>query len=44
MVIDKDSMANVVPLNRPDDWLHLGLGVVMIALGLLGSRVSARGA
>lgn len=44
MVIDKDSMANVVPVNRPDDWLHLGLGVGMIALGLLGSRVSARGA
>ena len=30
-----DSAANVVPLDGADDWLHLVLGLVMIALGLL---------
>jgi hypothetical protein len=38
LLIDKDSGANFVPLNSADDWLHLGLGVLMIALGLLLSR------
>jgi hypothetical protein len=38
LVIDKDSDANFVPLNTADDWLHLGLGVGMIALGLTLSR------
>lgn len=37
---------NVVPVNDADNWLHLGLGVGMLALGLLvpprrHSRVSA---
>lgn len=41
LVIDKDSAANFVPLNTPDDWLHFGLGVAMVALGLgLRGRVS----
>ncbi|GAA1452945.1 DUF4383 domain-containing protein [Nocardiopsis tropica] len=35
LVIDFDSAANFVPLNDADNWLHLGLGVGMIALGLL---------
>jgi len=35
MVIDKASDANFVPLNRADDWLHLGLGAGMLALGLV---------
>jgi hypothetical protein len=35
LVVDKDSSANFVPLNAADDWLHLGLGLGMIALGLL---------
>lgn len=34
LVIDKDSGANFVPLNTADDWLHLGLAVGMISLGL----------
>ena len=34
LVVDKDSQANFVPLNTADDWLHLGLGVGMVALGL----------
>jgi hypothetical protein len=35
LLIDYDSDANFVPLNDADNWLHLGLGVGMIALGLL---------
>src|SRR5215207_8772383 len=42
LIVDKDSGANFVPLNSADDWLHLILGVVMIALGLLLSRHAAR--
>jgi hypothetical protein len=30
--------ANFVPVNRADDWLHLGLGLGMVALGMLGLR------
>jgi len=33
LVIDQQSGANFVPLNGADNWLHLGLGVGMIALG-----------
>ncbi|OKI22540.1 hypothetical protein A6A08_19725 [Nocardiopsis sp. TSRI0078] len=35
LVIDLDSAANFVPLDSADNWLHLGLGVGMIALGFL---------
>ncbi|NED96508.1 DUF4383 domain-containing protein [Phytoactinopolyspora alkaliphila] len=35
LIIDYDSEANVVPLNDAANWLHLGLGVGMILLGLL---------
>ena len=40
LFVAEDSAANFVPLNDADDWLHLGLAVGMIALGLLlgGSR------
>lgn len=38
LVIDHDSAANFVPLNTADNWLHLLLGVGMVALGLLLSR------
>ncbi|GAA1168211.1 hypothetical protein HNR11_000021 [Nesterenkonia sandarakina] len=38
LVIDKNSMANFVPLNTANDWLHLGLGVTMIALSFLPRR------
>jgi hypothetical protein len=33
LVVDVDSAANFVPLNRADGWLHLALGALMIALG-----------
>ncbi|MFY1691240.1 DUF4383 domain-containing protein [Plantactinospora sp. WMMB782] len=38
LVISHDSPANFVPLNAADDWLHLGLGLGMIGLGLLTGR------
>lgn len=41
LFVDEASTANFVPLNTADDWLHLGLGVVMILLGLvLSSRTT----
>jgi hypothetical protein len=40
LVVDHQSDANFVPLNDADNWLHLVLGLGMIALGLvLGRRV-----
>jgi hypothetical protein len=41
LVIDKEGDANFVPLNSADDWLHFGLGVGMIGLGLTLSRERA---
>jgi arginine exporter protein ArgO len=38
LFIDQESAANFVPLNSADNWLHLGLAIVMIALGLLLGR------
>jgi uncharacterized protein DUF4383 len=35
LVIDHDSAANFIPVNTADNWLHFGLGVGMIALGLI---------
>lgn len=35
LVVDKNSQANFVPLNTADNWLHLVLGVGMIALGVV---------
>lgn len=38
LVIDEGSSANFVPLNNADNWLHLGLFVLMVGLGAaLGS-------
>jgi hypothetical protein len=42
LVVGQDSSANFVPLNTADDWLHLLLGLGMIALGLLTSRRTTR--
>ncbi|GAB3475662.1 DUF4383 domain-containing protein [Amycolatopsis cihanbeyliensis] len=40
LLVARDSAANVLPLNAADDGLHLGLGAVLIALGvLLGRRL-----
>ncbi|MEN3615880.1 DUF4383 domain-containing protein [Plantactinospora sp. ZYX-F-223] len=36
--IEQDSAANFLPVNDADNWLHLGLGVAMIALATLGGR------
>lgn len=42
LVVGQDTSANFVPLNGADDWLHLGLGIGMIALGVLTSRRAGR--
>jgi hypothetical protein len=42
LAVGQDSSANFVPLNTADDWLHLFLGLGMIALGLLTTRRAAR--
>jgi hypothetical protein len=34
LLIQHDSPANVVPVNGADNWLHFGLGVAMMLLGL----------
>ncbi|MER8226555.1 DUF4383 domain-containing protein, partial [Streptomyces sp. NPDC094143] len=38
VLIDHDSAANFVPVNTADNWLHLLLGLGMIALGALLTR------
>jgi len=35
LAVDMNDRANFVPVDDEDNWLHLGLGVGMIALGLL---------
>jgi len=42
-VVPEDSAANFVPLNSADDWLHLGLGLGMLLLGLVLPRRASRG-
>ncbi|NIH85166.1 DUF4383 domain-containing protein [Amycolatopsis granulosa] len=41
LVVDHDSAGNFVPVNTADNWLHLGLAVGMIALGLATGRRTA---
>jgi hypothetical protein len=38
LFIDQSGSANFIPLNTADNWLHLALGVVMIALGFILAR------
>jgi hypothetical protein len=38
LVVDQESDGNFVPLNPADNWLHLLLGVAMIALALILTR------
>lgn len=38
LVVGHESSANFVPLNNADDWLHLFLGLGMIALGVVLTR------
>ena len=41
LIIADDAVANFVPVNLADDWLHFGLAVAMILLGVfLGRRVT----
>ncbi len=40
LLIDQSSSANFVPLNDADNWLHLFLGIGMIALGLITGRTA----
>jgi hypothetical protein len=40
LVIDKAGSANFVPVNNADNWLHLLLGVGMIALGMALGRTA----
>ena len=42
LAIDLDEPANFVSLNEADNWLHLGLGLGMVALGVLVPRLIAR--
>ncbi|MFU8852509.1 DUF4383 domain-containing protein [Micromonospora sp. SL1-18] len=42
LVINRGSAANFIPVNLADNWLHLGLGLGMIALGLLTVRDPVR--
>lgn len=38
LLVGQESQANFVPLNGADNWLHLLLGLAMIALGVLLTR------
>ena len=38
LIIEHDSNANFVPVNDADNWLHLVLGLAMVALALLLTR------
>lgn len=42
LVVDQESAGNFVPLNAADNWLHLLLGVAMIALALILTRGRTR--
>jgi hypothetical protein len=45
LLVSDESLANFVPVNTADDWLHLFLGIGMVGLGVLGrSAVRDRGA
>lgn len=38
LLVPQGKEANFVPLNDADNWLHLGLGLAMIAMGLVAKR------
>lgn len=42
LVVDQDSTANFIPVDDAVSWLHFGLGVGMIALGLIGWALDRR--
>jgi hypothetical protein len=43
LIVGPNSAANFVPVNSADDWLHLLLGVGMVALGVVLTRNAAVG-
>ncbi len=40
VLVDHESDANFLPINDADNLLHLGLSLAMIALGIIGTRMS----
>lgn len=40
MLVDRDSDANFLPINDADTVLHVVLGLLMLALGIVGTRLS----
>ena len=40
LLVDNDSDANFLPVNDADTMLHLGLALLMLALGIVGTRLS----
>ncbi|MGW7453229.1 DUF4383 domain-containing protein [Streptomyces sp. NPDC054787] len=38
LLVDRGTDANFIPVNTPDNWLHFGLGLTMVVLGLLLGR------
>ena len=40
LVVERESDANVLPVNTADNLLHLGLAAAMVGLGVLGTRLS----
>lgn len=42
LLIDHESVANFVPVNNADNWLHLVLGIGMVALAVLLTRDTHR--
>jgi hypothetical protein len=42
LIFTGDNAANFIPVNTADNWLHFGLGVVMIAVGVLLTRTPDR--
>ncbi|WP_164200246.1 DUF4383 domain-containing protein [[Micrococcus luteus] ATCC 49442] len=44
LLVGHDTPANFVPVNNADNWLHLVLGLGMIALAIALSRGTSRGA
>ena len=43
LLIDHHSSANFVPVNDADNWLHLALGLLMVALGYAARAADTRG-
>jgi hypothetical protein len=42
LLIDRTGGANIFPVDRADDWLHLGLGVAMLYAGLAAALPGLR--